>query len=126
MVLNLFKINWLVYEDMFATPDVIARKILYYYNYDLGKKYFLISKELNDTNKTLLKRIDEELDINKDFEIILAISNEEIMKDFNIKNKALGELNKALINNIIEHPGLNNKEDLTRLINKYIDEVKRC
>ena len=125
-VINLFKINWFVYEDMYATPDVIARKIIYYYGYDLGKQYILASKCFKDANQTLLICIDKELDINKNFEIILAISNEEIMKDFNIKDKALGELNKVLITNIIKHPGLNNKEDLTRLINEYIDEVKRC
>ena len=123
-VINLFKINWLVYEDMYATPDVIARKIIYYYGYDLGKQYISASKHLKDANQTLLICIDKELDINKNFKINLAIPNEEIMKEFNVKGEALGELNKFLINKIIEHPGLNNKEELTKLINKYIEEVK--
>lgn len=123
-VINLFKINWLVYEDMYATPDVIARKIIYYYVYDLGKQYISASKHLKDANQTLLICIDKELDINKNFKINLAIPNEEIMKEFNVKGEALGELNKFLINKIIEHPGLNNKEELTKLINKYIEEVK--
>ena len=123
-VINLFKINWLVYEDMYATPDVIARKIIYYYGYDLGKQYISASKHLKDANQTLLICIDKELDINKNFKINLAIPNEEIMKEFNVKGEALGELNKFLINEIIEHPGLNNKEELTKLINKYIEEVK--
>lgn len=123
-VINLFKINWLVYEDMYATPDVIARKIIYYYGYDLGKQYISASKHLKDANQTLLICIDKELDINKNFKINLAIPNEEIMKEFNVKGEVLGELNKFLINKIIEHPGLNNKEELTKLINKYIEEVK--
>lgn len=123
-VINLFKINWLVYEDMYATPDVIARKIIYYYGYDLGKQYISASKHLKDANQTLLICIDKELDINKNFKINLAIPNEEIMKEFNVKGEALGELNRFLVNKIIEHPGLNNKEELTKLINKYIEEVK--
>ena len=123
-VINLFKINWLVYEDMYATPDVIARKIIYYYGYDLGKQYISASKHLKDANQTLLICIDKELDINKNFKINLAIPNEEIMKEFNVKGETLGKLNKFLINEIIEHPGLNNKEELTKLINKYIEEVK--
>ena len=123
-IINLFKINWLVYEDMYATPDVIARKIIYYHGYELGKQYISASKHLKDVNQTLLICIDKELDINKNFKINLAIPNEEIMKEFNVKGEALGELNKFLINKIIEHPGLNNKEELIKLINKYIEEVK--
>ena len=121
-VINLFKINWLVYEDMHATLDVIARKVIYSYGYDLGKKYISVSKCLKDVNQTLLIGIDKELDINKKFEINFAIPNEEIMKEFNIKGEALGELNRFLTDKIVEHPGLNNRKDLVELINDYIEK----
>lgn len=121
-VINLFKINWLVYEDMYATLDVIARKIIYHYGYELGKQYTSVSKCLKDTNQTLIEQIDKELDINKDFNFKLIISNEEIMQEFKITGKDLGELNKFLTDKIVEHPGLNNRKDLVRLINDYIEK----
>lgn len=121
-VINLFKINWLVYEDMYATLDVIARKIIYHYGYDLGKQYISVSRCLKDTNQTLIEQIDKELDINKDFNFKLIISNEEIMQEFNITGKDLGELNKFLTDKIVEHPGLNNRKDLVEFINDYIEK----
>lgn len=121
-VINLFKINWFVYEDMRATPDVIARKIIYYYGYDLGKQYILASKCFKDANQTLLICIDKELDINKNFTINLAIDNIEIMSEFNIRGENLGKLNRYLINEIIEHPGLNNYNDLYSIIEIYIKD----
>lgn len=121
-VINLFKINWLVYEDMYVTPDVIARKIIHCYGYDLGKQYISASKYLKDANQTLLNQIDKELDINKDFKINLVISNEIIMKEFNITGKTLGELNKFLTDKIVEYPRLNNRKDLVGLINDYIEK----
>lgn len=121
-VINLFKINWLVYEDMYVTPDVIARKIIHCYGYDLGKQYISASKYLKDANQTLLNQIDKELDINKDFKINLVISNEVIMKEFNITGKTLGELNKFLTDKIVEYPRLNNRKDLVGLINDYIEK----
>lgn len=119
-IINLFKINWLVYEDMYATLDVIARKIIYHYGYELGKQYTSVSKCLKDTNQTLIEQIDKELDINKDFNFKLIISNEEIMQEFKITGKDLGDLNKFLTSKIIEHPGLNNKKDIHKLIMEYI------
>ena len=121
-VINLFKINWFVYEDMHATPDVIARKIIYYYGYDLGKQYILASKYFKDANQTLLIGIDKELDINKNFTVNLAIDNIEIMSEFNIRGENLGKLNRYLINKIIEHPGLNNYNDLYSIIEIYIKD----
>ena len=121
-VINLFKINWLVYEDMYATLDVIARKIIYHYGYELGKQYTSVSKCLKDTNQTLIEQIDKELDINKDFNFKLIISNEEIMQEFKITGKDLGDLNKFLTDKIVEHPGLNNRKDLVGLINDYIEK----
>ena len=121
-VINLFKINWLVYEDMHATLDVIARKIIYHYGYELGKQYTSVSKCLKDTNQTLIEQIDKELDINKDFNFKLIISNEEIMQEFKITGKNLGELNKFLTDKIVEHPVLNNRKDLVELINDYIEK----
>ena len=121
-VINLFKINWLIYEDIHTTPDVIARKIIHCYGYDLGKQYISASKYLKDANQTLLNQIDKELDINKDFKINLVISNEIIMKEFNITGKTLGELNKFLTDKIVEYPRLNNRKDLVGLINNYIEK----
>lgn len=121
-VINLFKINWLVHEDIHATPDVIARKIIHYYGYDLGKQYISASKYLKDVNQTLLIGIDKELDINKNFKIDFAMSNKNIMSEFNIAGENLGKLNQYLTDKIIEHPGLNNYNDLYSIIEIYIKD----